>query len=158
MFIICLLSFTVYCKYYYNGVKQRCGQKKESVQDERKHRRTEGKSYLTSKSVLVQEEAEPKEGVRILWCLSSVANVVKRRRHGQYSKAEDSKRQATICISLPNGKGDAVQVCRNIFIHVYAITKRRIQTLGIIRKKRENCCSQKSAATSRKRVSSQRQI
>lgn len=38
---------------------------------------------------------------------------------------------------LPNGKADVVQVCRNTFMHVFAITKRRIETLVSAKKKGE---------------------
>lgn len=54
---------------------------------------------------------------------------VKRRRHGQYDDANESRRQATVCFSLPDGNGDVVQVCRNTFMHVFGISKRRIETL-----------------------------
>lgn len=53
---------------------------------------------------------------------------VKRRRHSQYDDAKDSRRQATVCFSLLNGKGDVVQVCWNAFVHGFGINKRRIET------------------------------
>lgn len=45
---------------------------------------------------------------------------------GQYDDAKDSRRQATICFSLPDGRGDVVR--RNTFMHVLGISKRRIET------------------------------
>ncbi|XP_039276452.1 uncharacterized protein LOC120349791 isoform X1 [Nilaparvata lugens] len=54
---------------------------------------------------------------------------VKRRRHGTYTDAESSRRQATIFFTVSNGKGETLQVCRRTFLEIHCITKRRVETL-----------------------------
>lgn len=54
---------------------------------------------------------------------------IKRRRHGNYEDSANSRRQATIYFTLPNGKGDILQVCKKTFLNVFRITKRRIETI-----------------------------
>lgn len=49
----------------------------------------------------------------------------------------ESRRQNTIWFSLPDGNGDVIQVCKNTFMHVFAITKRRIETLVSAKKNGE---------------------
>jgi len=66
-----------------------------------------------------------------------VITPVKRRRNGQYDDVNESRRQNTIWFSLPDGNGDVVQVCKNTFMQVFAITKRRIETLVSAKKKGE---------------------
>lgn len=60
--------------------------------------------------------------------LVSICNI-RRRRHGNYEVPENSRRQATVYFTLPDGKGNIVQVCKKTFLEVYGITKRRIETL-----------------------------
>lgn len=38
--------------------------------------------------------------------------------------------------TVPNGLGDIMQVCKKTFLHIFAITRRRIETL-VKHKKRE---------------------
>lgn len=54
---------------------------------------------------------------------------IKRRRNGNYEDPANSRRQATIYFTVPNGQGDIVQVCKKTFLNVYGITKRRIETI-----------------------------
>lgn len=82
---------------------------------------------------------------------------VKRRRHGQYDDANESRRQATVCFSLPDGNGDVVQVCRNTFMHVFGISKRRIETL-VKAKKMAKSSLKKSGVIRLKTASSQLQM
>lgn len=55
---------------------------------------------------------------------------VKRRRHGNYDDPTDSRRQATIYYTLPNGTGDVVQVCRATFMETFGVTRRYVSTLS----------------------------
>lgn len=54
---------------------------------------------------------------------------IKQRRHGHYENPGTSRRQATLYFTLPDGKGNIVQVCKNTFQEVYGVTKRWIETL-----------------------------
>ena len=66
--------------------------------------------------------------------LINVTNVV-RRRHGTYEEPESSRRQATVFFTLPDGKGNVVQVCKKTFLDVHGITKRTVETLVKAKKK-----------------------
>lgn len=68
--------------------------------------------------------------------LMNVTNV-NRRRHGTYEEAESSRHQATVFFTLPNGKGEVVQVCKKTFLDVHRITKRTVETLVKAKKKRD---------------------
>lgn len=60
--------------------------------------------------------------------LLNITNI-NRRRHGTYDEPESSRRQATIYFTLPNGKGEIVQVCKKTFLDTHRITKRTVETL-----------------------------
>lgn len=60
---------------------------------------------------------------------------IKRRRHGNYERPEESKRQATFSFTLPNGEGNILQVCRKTFCAVFGITPRQIETLAKFKKR-----------------------
>lgn len=62
---------------------------------------------------------------------------IKRRRHGTYEVSTESRRQATVCFTLPNGSGDVVQVCKKTFLHSFGISKRRVETLVKLKKQGE---------------------
>jgi hypothetical protein len=62
---------------------------------------------------------------------------VKRRRHCQYVDPKDSRRQVTVCFSMPNGTGNIIQVYKKLFMEVFGVTKRRIETLVVKNKKGE---------------------
>lgn len=54
---------------------------------------------------------------------------VKRRRHGKYKQPEESRRQATVIYSVPDGNGSTVQVCKTMFCHIFDLSKRKLQVL-----------------------------
>lgn len=54
---------------------------------------------------------------------------VSRRRHGNYDEPESSRRQATLYFTLPNGKGEILQVCRATFMDVHGILKSTVATV-----------------------------
>ncbi|KAG8305657.1 hypothetical protein J6590_065577 [Homalodisca vitripennis] len=54
---------------------------------------------------------------------------VKRRRHGNYTNEKDSRRQCTICFTLPNEGGGVFSVCKQTFLDTFSINKRRVETL-----------------------------
>ncbi|KAG8333315.1 hypothetical protein J6590_000442 [Homalodisca vitripennis] len=56
-----------------------------------------------------------------------VVTPVNRRRNPD--KPEESRTQASITYTLTNGSGGIVKVCKATFLEVFAITKRRIETL-----------------------------
>ncbi|XP_069697014.1 uncharacterized protein [Periplaneta americana] len=59
---------------------------------------------------------------------------VRRRRNGNYNDPSESRRQSTVSYNVPNEKGELIQVCKNTFMNIFAVTKKRIET--IIRKKK----------------------
>lgn len=73
---------------------------------------------------------------------------VKRKRHGKYNDSENSRQQVTICLSLPGETGNIVQVCKNLFIDIFGVSRRKIETLVESEKKSEilytkNNCNKK---------------
>uniref|UniRef100_A0A1B6KHW1 DUF7869 domain-containing protein n=1 Tax=Graphocephala atropunctata TaxID=36148 RepID=A0A1B6KHW1_9HEMI len=54
---------------------------------------------------------------------------VARRRHGHYEDAAQSRRQTTVLYTVPNGEGDIVQVCKNTFCNIFAVSGKRCQLL-----------------------------
>lgn len=76
---------------------------------------------------------------------------VKRRRHGNYEDSANSRRQATVYFTLPNGKGDILQVCKKTFMNVYDITKRRIETIVKAKKNGELTFTEKRGNKKRNR-------
>jgi len=110
--------------------------KTQSVRNERKIRSSEGKPYVNKKNVLVEGKTEPKEEISILhtqkkllfndfYALKNnckqnsylmglmIITPVKRMRHGKYNDPKDSRRQVTVCFSMPDGTGNIIQVCKN---------------------------------------------
>lgn len=59
---------------------------------------------------------------------------IKRRRHGNYETATDSKRQTSISYTLPDQDGNFVHVCRKTFMNVFGVTQKRLVVL--IKKKK----------------------
>ena len=55
---------------------------------------------------------------------------VDRRRHGKYENAEESRRQSTVCYTVPNGKGEHIQVCRQTFSNIFALSHKAVQVLS----------------------------
>lgn len=64
-----------------------------------------------------------------------VVTPVKRRLNGQYDDSKNSRQQVTLSFSLLDGTDNIVQVCKNIFMEVFEVTKRRVETI-VSRKKR----------------------
>lgn len=58
-----------------------------------------------------------------------VVTPVKRRLHGQYDDPKDSRQQITACFSLLDGTDNIVQIYKNIFMEVFGVTKRRVETI-----------------------------
>lgn len=59
---------------------------------------------------------------------------IKRRRHGKYETALDSKRQTTISYTVPDQDGNFVQICRKTFMDIFDVTQKRL--VGLINKKK----------------------
>ena len=54
---------------------------------------------------------------------------VQRRRHGNYTVPEESRRQSTIIYTVPDGSGNTVQVCSATFKGIFALGSKRLQVL-----------------------------
>ncbi|CAH2207420.1 jg21599, partial [Pararge aegeria aegeria] len=54
---------------------------------------------------------------------------IKRRRNGKYLDPKDSKRQCTVSYTLPDGKGNIIQVCRKTFSSVFGLKQKKIHVL-----------------------------
>lgn len=65
---------------------------------------------------------------------------INRRLHGSDSDPSKSRRQSTICDTVPDGKGTHLQVCRKVYSDTFAIFHRKVQGL-IERKNLANMCS-----------------
>lgn len=54
---------------------------------------------------------------------------VRRRRHGNYNNAAESRRQCTFSYVVPNGSGRNVQVCSKTFREIFSITPKKLQVI-----------------------------
>ena len=54
---------------------------------------------------------------------------VGRRRHGSYEDPSQSRRQATVFYTVPNGEGDIIQVCKNTFCNIFGVSSKRCHGL-----------------------------
>ena len=64
---------------------------------------------------------------------------VQRRRHGSYEDEQNSRRQATICYSLPDGQGKFVRVCKKVFQNTFDVNDKKIRVLIEKKKMGETC-------------------
>lgn len=83
------------------------------------------------KVILFQQFYEMQDNAKQNSYLMGLLNVcpVKRRRHGGYETPDASRRQATVYFTLPNGTGNVVQVCKQTFLQIFGISRRRVETL-----------------------------
>lgn len=75
---------------------------------------------------------------------------MKRIRHGKYDDSENSRRQVTVVFSLPDGTGNIIQVCKNLFMEVFGVSRRRIETL-VVRKKKGDIVYTETRGNKKKR-------
>lgn len=68
---------------------------------------------------------------------------VQRRRHGSYENPQNSRRQATVCYSIPNGQGKHVRVCKKLFQDTFAINEKKLRVLIGKKKLGESCYEDK---------------
>ena len=54
---------------------------------------------------------------------------INHRRKGVNPNANESHKQTSVSSTIPDGLGNVVKVCKKTFMDVFAITKRRIETL-----------------------------
>ncbi|KAJ9587260.1 hypothetical protein L9F63_019239, partial [Diploptera punctata] len=66
--------------------------------------------------------------------LMGLMEIVPVQRHGTYTKPENSQRRSTITYSVPDGEGNSVQVCRQTFIDIFAISRSTLQTIATRKK------------------------
>ncbi|KAK5648470.1 hypothetical protein RI129_003362 [Pyrocoelia pectoralis] len=68
---------------------------------------------------------------------------VQRRRHGSYEDEQNSRRQATICYSLPDGQGKCVRVCKKTFQNTFDVNDKKVRVLIEKKKMGETCYNDK---------------
>lgn len=76
---------------------------------------------------------------------------VSRRRHGTYERSEQSRRQATVFYTVPDGRGQHVQVCRKTFSEIFALTHSRVQVLVDKKKSGRNTIADQRGKSTKKR-------
>ncbi|GBM93225.1 hypothetical protein AVEN_143168-1 [Araneus ventricosus] len=59
---------------------------------------------------------------------------ISRTRHGKYADPSESRRKITVYYTVPNGRGQHVQVCSNTFKNIFGLSARRLQTLQHLKK------------------------
>ncbi|GBN49994.1 hypothetical protein AVEN_136312-1 [Araneus ventricosus] len=59
---------------------------------------------------------------------------ISRPRHGKYADPSESTRKITVYYTVPNGRGQHVQVCSNTFKNIFGLSARRLQTLQHLKK------------------------
>lgn len=70
--------------------------------------------------------------------LMSVCDV-QRRRHGSYQDDQNSRRQATIYYSIPDGQGKFVRVCKKTFQNTFGVNDKKVRVLIEKKKMGETC-------------------
>lgn len=68
---------------------------------------------------------------------------IQRRRNGSYDDEHNSRRQATICYSLPDGHGKCVQVCKKIFQDTFAVSNKKLRVIIEKKKLGDTCYNDK---------------
>ncbi|GBL78979.1 hypothetical protein AVEN_48941-1 [Araneus ventricosus] len=59
---------------------------------------------------------------------------ISRPRHGKYADLSESRRKITVYYTVPNGRGQHVQVCSNTFKNIFGLSARCLQTLQHLKK------------------------
>nr|CAI5845616.1 unnamed protein product [Callosobruchus analis] len=68
---------------------------------------------------------------------------VQKRRHGSYENPQNSRRQAIVCYSIPDGQGKHVWVCKKLFQDIFAINEKMLRVLIGKEKLGESCYEDK---------------